>query len=663
MKETPLSYYLSSLFCLLLTCGLADAADNLVQQRGQFQEAQQALLKNDLDTFKRLSTQLQDYPIAHYLRYAYLKAHLQEEPQAIQAFLEQYKDSPITGRLRQEWLTQLANKDDWKTFLAAYLPPSDTLLQCYYLQARLRSERVLAPAELEQAKGLWLVGYSQPSTCDPVFAYLDAQKVLTDDLCRQRIHLAIPKGNVPLTSYLAKRLPTSDQAWIKLWQGMYNDPEIALKTFKEPDAPLAREILLYGLKRLAREDADSAYSYWETYKKQYAFTAEENAELFRYLALRNAGQNPTKATATEWLAAVDKDFLNDEVYQARLQLALAKPDWQAVLKFIQSLSATDQSKEQWQYWQARALEQREHIADAEKIFTTVAEHRHYYGFLAAERLGIPYQFEFQPLTENKDIQTQLLNKTGVIRARELYLVGLTDFARGEWQAILSTLTPEELPMAGFLAHQWGWHHQAIVTLTKAQVWNDLNLRFPLPYLETVQHHTTTQGIKKLAWVYAVIRQESAFQEDARSSADALGLMQLLLTTAKEVATKYQLELPTSDALFTPDLNIQLGTAYLKNLLAKFNGNHLLATAAYNAGPSPVKRWANQYKCLPSDIWVELIPFPQTRDYVQRVMSYTIVFEKQLAAANSAANSTIKALSVTAKPLEPMPLDEIRGEGC
>ncbi len=650
-----LSYYFGLCLILISQLTYATATDTwLASQRALFKQAQQALSNEDLETFQTLSAQLQDYPIAHYLRYAYLSSHLNQVTSAdIHSFLIQYADTKLASKLRQAWLTQLGKKGDWKTFLTAYQPPQETLLQCYYLQARLQSETTLTASELEEVKQLWLTGQSQPSTCDLLFTYLYDNNLLTNDLHWQRIRLAMQKGNVQLAGYVAQKLPEADQAVVTLWQDMYQTPEIALKTFKQPDVPISREILLHGLKRLAREDVEAAYNYWETYKDQYTFTPLEKAEFYRYLALKAASEGHPKAS--ECLTQIDKNLLTEEVYQVRLKIALTKLDWPAVTKLIQGLPADLKTKLSWQYWQGRALEQTEHLAEAEKLFETLAGNRDYYGFLAAQRLGKPYQFQFQPLEVLPDLQQQLLQNSGMVRARELFLVGLTEWARDEWQAILPTLTPLQLPAAALLAHQWGWHHQAIVTLTKAQLWDALNVRFPLAYSNIVHRYAESQSLKP-AWVFAILRQESAYQEDARSSAGALGLMQLLPRTAAEVANKHQLELPNladkTESLFNPELNIQLGTLYLRELLDRFQGNHLLVTAAYNAGPARAKLWAAQYACVPVDVWVELIPFQETRDYVQRVMSYTVIFENQLLVAG-----------LGKKTLGPMPMEEVRKSGC
>ena len=641
--RTTLLYILS--VCLFLGGLPTTYANTWLQQRWQFKDAHQAVLKEDLGTFKRLSAQLSDYPIVHYLRYLYLESHLEREnAQTLQAFLDKYKDTPFAPHLRQAWLTHLAEKRDWKTFIAAYTPQKDTVLRCYYLQAHLKTQAQLKGKRLDEAKNLWVVGKSQPDECNPAFKYLYNNNIITSQLRWQRIRLTMQNGKLGLARYIAKGLSQTDRVLLSRWQSMHKNPARELNKFKHPDTPIVREILLHGLKGLARKDASSAYKHWKESQKSYAFTKKAKAQISRYIALRGARQNLKEAAV--WLEELDR--VDAQINHAKLQLALAQQDWQAVRKLIQSLPEAKQHKPQWQYWLARALEQTEHTGEAEKRFQALSQKRDYYGFLAADRLGKPYSFQSQPLKVSKEQQNQLLEKhAGLIRAGELYSVGLTAFARIEWQAVLPTLTTEELKVAATLAHQWGWHDRAIVAIAKAKHYDDLKIRFPLPFYDQVLTNAQSKQLD-FAYVYAVIRQESAFQTDAISVAGALGLMQLMPNTAKSVAWKHKMKLKRLEELFVPDINISFGTTYLSDMLNRFNGNHLLASAAYNAGPHRAKRWAKKHPCLPADIWVELIEFNETRNYVQRVLSYVPVFEYQM---------------VGHQQVKPMPLDVISAKGC
>jgi len=383
-----------SIFCLWSFCTVCAPlvhADAWSQQRWQFNEAQQALTKGDVATFNKIVETLQDYPIVHYLRYFYLKSYLETVSNAdVQAFLDKYSDSPAGLALRVVCLKKLGEKQDWPAFLAAYTPQKDVSLQCYQLQARIATEQELTGV-VEAAKELWLVGKDQPSVCDPVFAYFYEQAPLTDDLRWQRIRLAMQEGNLKLASQLSKDLPEVDKQKVVYWQELYQKPDKVLKKFDYADTPLTREMLLQGVKRLAREEADTAHTYWEHYQKKYAVTAEESAQLSRYIAVQGAKQNLPEAST--WLAAIPNDLADVDVRQARLQAALAKPDWPAVLNLVALLPTAEQNNPQWQYWQARALAETQQMDKAKEMFTALAKLRDFYGFLAAERLQQSYQFQ------------------------------------------------------------------------------------------------------------------------------------------------------------------------------------------------------------------------------------------------------------------------------
>jgi soluble lytic murein transglycosylase len=640
--------FLSVSMLFLLTFEISQVhAANLLQQRWHFKEAYQAILKPDQQTFVELSARLNDYPIVYYLRFFYLKSNIATaEPATIRAFLTQYQTSHLASSLRSAWLRHLGQEKKWSLFLAFYTPQENTVLQCYHLQARLAAQD--KNGWVEAAKKLWLVGKSQPNACDPVFDFLYKNDLVNEELRWRRLQLAMQNGHVGLARYLAKGLGSTYKKWATRWQAVHKAPLQELKSFDLTDSPIAREIIGYGLKRLARKDADQAYRLWQQeFKRRYAFSSTESNELLRYIALKAVQQNLFQAA--NWFAEIDPAFMTPAVYQAQLQIVLAQQDWQAVFNLVEALPKHEQNEEKWQYWQARALEQTGKTELAETRYQSVAQHRHYYGFLAADRLGKPYTFHPQSSIVSQKEKDQLIDKySGLVRARELYFVGLTAHARQEWQAQLSQFSLAEKKIAAALAHQWGWHDRAIATIYQAKQYDDLDIRFPMPFYDIVLTHAQKQGLN-YAWVYAVMRQESAFQTDAVSVAGASGLMQLMPATAKETAAKHGIEFNNLDELFTPDINIELGTAHLRDLLNRFNDNYFLVTAAYNAGASRVKQWLKTYGCLAPDIWIELIPFNQTRDYTQRVLSYLPIFEFQ----------------VLKKPraVKPMPLDAIEADDC
>ena len=259
------------------------------------------------------------------------------------------------------------------------------------------------------------------------------------------------------------------------------------------------------------------------------------------------------------------------------------------------------------------------------MFRELAQQRDYFGFLAADQLGLSYQMQQHPIKPNQGILMELEQRPAIQRARELFDLKMTLDARREWFYTTQSLNEEQLIQAALLAHQWGWHDRAIITVAQTEYRDDLEIRFPLVYQEQVIKNAGHYGLDP-AWIMGIVRQESAFMEDARSPVGALGLMQLMPATGAQTARQLRIPLHSQYGLLQADKNLQIGSGYLSAMLNRFGGNAVMATAAYNAGPHRVKSWQPQQQALPAELWAELIPFEETRNYVRRVLAYTAVFE-------------------------------------
>jgi len=332
--------------------------------------------------------------------------------------------------------------------------------------------------------------------------------------------------------------------------------------------------------------------------------------------------------AAEWLAAVPTTAANADIRQWRVRTALGNEDWDGVLHWIEELTPTERQSDNWRYWRAYALDAKDRSGDAFTAFARLSEERSYYGFLAADRLQRPYRMNDARLDHQQSQLDTVEHIPGIVRARELYLAGKHTEARREWFHTTGSLPPGQLKLAALLAHRWGWHDRAILTASQAGYWSDLTLRFPLPHREAIFTYASQYDLDP-ALIYGVIRQESAFMEDARSPVGALGLMQLMPATGKRTARALKIRYRGSQALLHSDQNIRLGSAYLNKLLQRYNGSPVLAAAAYNAGPHRVSRWLPTDHSVPASLWVERIPFRETRSYVRRVLAYATVFEWRL----------------------------------
>jgi len=613
------------LICVATGClvGAAQAA-NLPQQRQAFLQAEQALRGGQNGDYQRLKHSLQDYPLLPYIEYAELPGNLSgSNGDLVRRFLNRYPDGPLTDRLRSAWLLQLASQQRWREFLDFYQPSKSTELRCHHLAA------LIATGQREQAfsqvEPLWRVGRSQPDACDPVFdAWIGAGRV-TARLAWARIALAIDAGESGLARYLKRFLNTGDQAWVERWLQVRANPGLILGAgeFSSPH-PWREAILVSGLERLAHQQPQRTPDAWEILKRRYRFDAEQQTAARHAVAL--AYLRFLQPEALERLAGVDGAD-DPDIQRKRILLALEKNDWVHVLSWIDALRPADRASAQWRYWKGRALQQLGRRGEAQTLLAQVAQDRTYYAFLAADRSGQDYYLVDKPLQVDPALLRRMANQGSALRAQELLALGRTTDARREWRSLTRDLDAGSLKVAARLAADWGWRDQAIFTLARSDSWDDLALRFPLEHLDLVNRQASENGIQT-PWVLAVMRQESAFAEDAQSPVGARGLMQLMPATARQVAQRLGQSRPDGMDLFRPETNIPLGAAYLSQIYQRLDRHPVLATAAYNAGPGRVAQWLPD-RTLDADIWVETIPFRETRTYVQRVMAYAVIYEKRL----------------------------------
>jgi soluble lytic murein transglycosylase len=303
-------------------------------------------------------------------------------------------------------------------------------------------------------------------------------------------------------------------------------------------------------------------------------------------------------------------------------------DWQRVLQAINSLQPEKQRQPPWRYWLGRALQETGQEQKSREIYKALAQGMDYYSLLAADRLNMDYQFKHKPAQAEMDLLLQLWDKPSLQRAVELYRLQRLPEARREWNHALQGANADKYQAAAILAKDLGWPDRAIFAAASVPDFQDLDIRFPLSYQQQVRARSLSLDLDQ-AWILALIRQESAFIQDARSPAGALGLMQIMPNTGQDIARQLGEEFSHPFQLLHPETNIRYGTFYLRRQLELLQGNQLLASAAYNAGRGNVLSWLSSRGNLPSEIWVECIPYAETRKYVQKVLSYTTVYENRL----------------------------------
>jgi soluble lytic murein transglycosylase len=602
-------------------------ADDYKDQRELFIQAEAALTAGDAEEFKRLKRQLLRYPLYGYLEFWDLRRRLDEaEPGEVYAFLKRYAGQPIAARMRFSWLHRLGRRKDWETYLRFYQPQRSVTLQCYEVRARLATGAD-REAALRDTLKLWLVGHSQPAACDPAFDQLYASDLLTSERVWERIRLAFAEQKISLAGYLARRLSAEDREWVKRWQYAHRRPAATLKQdWTSQDNAMVRDILVHAVSRLARHKPQQAWKHWQQIAATHDFTADQQGRVLREIALHAALDNDPEAPRL--LARVPESHADASIREWRVRVALNNGDWADAVDWLDGLSPEERRSETWRYWRARALEASGASGDALTEYGSLSDERSFYGFVASDRLKRPYQMNDFRVPHDEEQISRIESLPGIVRARELYRAGMREDARREWYHATRSLSADELQQAALLAHRWGWHDRAIVTASQAKYWSDLTLRFPLPHRESIFSNARRYELDP-ALIYGVIRQESAFMEDARSPVGALGLMQLMPATGKQTARALNMRYGGNDVLLQSDQNIRLGSAYFRKLLDRYNGSPVLAAAAYNAGPHRVSRWLPGEDSMAADLWMELIPYPETRRYVRRVLAYATVFEWRL----------------------------------
>jgi len=611
---------------VLLVAADTSLAARIDDQRATFVQAEQALERGSLREFERLRKGLHDYPLYPYLEYQDLSKRLAKTGSAeVSRFLKTYQNTPLADMLRADWLQQLARQKRWSDYLRFYQPSQNVTRRCQRLHA------LIATGKPEQAMPevaeIWLHGKSQPKACDPVFDAWTKAGHRTPDLVWQRIEKAMEAGEWRLAEYLGRSLSDADQVWLKRWVRLYRNPERAGETDRYGAAHPYREAMLsHAVRRLARWDGMRALQLWQDIKPRYPFDRAEIQRTEHYI-VRNLVRTPDDR-AYAFIRGVEVGTQDLKAQEARIRAALLREDWQQVLRWIDELPAGERDQEHWTYWRARALAGSGDETSAGALYAGLALERSYYGFLAADQLGVEYHLSHAETPASDELVRQIAAMDGVNRAQELVALRRWTDARREWREATSGMDSAHLKAAAKLAKQRGWHDQAIFTLARTGYWDDLELRFPLEHAKLVEQNARQNGID-IAWVFAVMRQESAFMDDARSHAGAMGLMQLMPATARNVARDVlKRKPPRSRELFDPDVNIALGSAYLGQVKGQLGNSAVLATAAYNAGPHRVARWLPE-RTLPADIWIELVPFSETRGYLQRVLAYTVIYEKRM----------------------------------
>ncbi len=609
---------------LALVLAVCLAPSGGADPRSDFLAAESALKRGDLAAFRLQADRLRDNPLYPYLRFAELTRDLTQVPDAaIESFLNDYASTPLAGRLRLAYLERLAKAGRWADYARLYRPDDSVERRCLYLHALVEIGR--ADEAWSQLEPLWLTGQAQPKSCERLFTRWQAAGLLATELLWARIRLAFAAGNLGLAQRIGVWLPGAERIWFERWLGIDRDPaQLMRAAWLNEENPVRAALLAHGIVRLAQTNPTQAVAALQQLDQdlQQDLSARERA----YAAV---GQALTELGDRRGLIYWDRigarlDNLPEQ--ERRLRAAIRLGAWEWIAVWVKQMPECELKRERWLYWQGIAESALGQEAAARASWAEAARSHSLWGLLAADRLEQPYPLASRPLTLASERIESMKQDVAYRRIQALADLGRELEVRREWRALAQGLDPDGLKAAALLAHAGGWHDQAIALLAQAGVWDDLDVRFPLAYRDQVMELSWQIGIEP-DWIQAIIRQESLFAPHLASSAGALGLMQVLPTTAAELAAELHLPKPSRWELLDPGRNILLGSTYLAKLRDRF-GHVALATAAYNAGPARVSRWLPEV-CMEADQWIATIPFAETRTYVERVLSYRIIYAARL----------------------------------
>ena len=617
MQNFP-TQFLSFLWFSLLTGSIAIAA----VQDDAFLAAKKAYAKGDVMTLEAQLATLDDYVLAPYVRYWQIRMEIvHADAEQVRVFLDSVDNTLVAQRMRADWVLELAERKQWEEFLSEseQLSNWNTELTCYSLQARIALGDDIA---IHEARDIWFNGRSQPESCIPLFEAMFEQNLLGVDAVWSRFRLALASGNRRVAKAILKYLPENQRSGPASIYSISRRPQ---KYLQKSPLPLANrtqtEFTIYAMYKAARS--------WPDLAAQKLASVENNlSEADRSYAWGQVGLAAAKQhhpQALDWFKRADHINLNDRQLEWRARAALRREDWAEIIGCVESMSPDLRSASRWRYWKARALESTGLPFEANALLASLSNEFNFYGQLAAEHLG--NAISSVPRTYQPDAHdiAMIAEDPGLQRALAFYRNSMRYEGALEWAWTVKDYNDRQLLAAAALASQNEWYERSIHTAVQTTILHDFALRFPAPYRDVMRGYTNELELDE-AWVYGLVRQESRFVVTARSSAGAGGLMQLMPSTAKYIAKRLRLKNYNKKHLNIVDTNISMGTYYLREIMDSLDNHPVVASAGYNAGPRRAARWRGD-RPLAGEIYAETIPYPETRNYVKKVMSNTMYYAR------------------------------------
>ena len=591
------------------------------------------------------SEALRAHPLYPWLIAARLRIALPDEggEAAAAQFLTDAGDAQYSRDLRRALLAQYTEQANWPAFITAWRDSaSNEALACQRLDARRNTGDTTTLAQ--EIADRWLREDALPTACNSSFAWLKTQPLYSEALIERRLRARLLDGDASRARALLAELPTERRPRYEAWLRQLATPAEEFATLAEGKPQLLDgEGLTDAWMRWARKSPAEAAALLDAVAAAQKISLMQKQTMQRNTALALSWSRDVDAVLL--FRQVPESLMDEKSYEWRIRAALWAGEWSQALNWLALLPEGLSSQPRWRYWNARALETLGQKDEAKQRFKSLMLENDTYGLLAAWRIGRGWKPIDEPQPTTPEQRAALEATPAFVRAREAWQTGFKSIASLEWAATLDTAPASAKTALVREAAAMGWYEQAIVTGTKLGLFRDLEALFPRPHAELVQKAAEDSGIPA-AWIYSVMRKESAFKADAISSAGALGLLQMMPGTAAMTARAAGQPVPPAESLKDPAVNVPLGALHLREVLDKSEGRWQMALAAYNAGYRAVARWRPP-STMDADVWIENIPFNETRTYVQRILFHVGVYQWLETKKSVRANNWLP-------PVEPAP---------
>ena len=569
---------------------------------------------------------LTDHPLYRWVEYAGLRRDIDliTADRAME-FLQRYRGDAVADTFREVWLAAAARRDDDAAFLAAWSDQVDsTKLRCAKLGAQLALGRTDTQWTTD-AQAIWngSKGQSLPDDCDPVFAALAERGGLTSAMRWQRFDEAAAAWQPGVMRAIARDLPEAERVLAEDYAAFIDAPHT--RALQWPKTERSRWVASHGLARLGKADPDRAEALLPQYASALQFTEADRGRALYMVALWTAASLLPESGRR--LAAVPAASYDERLHEWQVRAAIARSDWPAALNAIRRMGDEQRNDSKYQYFEGRLAELTGDRASARARYAAAADQPEFHGFLAADRLDQPYALCPAQVDADAATKAAVASDAALQRAVRLARLGRHGWAVAEWKDALERFDDRQRRIAVEVAQANGWFDRGVFGLESDER-NYYALRFPLHHDDTIRREARRNRIDP-AWVAAEIRAESIFNPQARSGADARGLMQVLPSTGAAVARRIGQPWGGGESLYDADTNIVLGTAYLRQMLDEYGGKPYFAIAGYNAGPTPLRRWQDDRSGMDADFWIETITYAETRDYVARVLAFSVIYDWRL----------------------------------